>query len=179
MPKKEYYHKHKSNIQFEKEKKEQAKKDYKIHKELRDKKHNQYVADNKEKVYAQRKKLKKGNPKYLIHNRRYIQNNKEKVREAVKQSKQKKPNLYALHRENRRAKLKGIIHDFSSAEWLAKLQATKGVCPDCNRFVGVENLTLDHINPISRAREGQIYTINDVQPLCKICNSKKGDKEMI
>lgn len=77
---------------------------------------------------------------------------------------------------NRRAKMKNIIHDFSTKEWLSKLAETKGICPECKLFVGVENLTLDHIHPISKAENGQVYTIKDVQPLCRGCNSKKGNK---
>ena len=53
---------------------------------------------------------------------------------------------------------------------------TSGICPECNSFIGIENLTLDHIIPISKVPVGFIYTINDVQPLCKGCNSSKGNK---
>ena len=76
-----------------------------------------------------------------------------------------------------------IIEDFSNKEWLAKLEVTKGVCLDCDNYIGVAHLTLDHIYPVSRAYKDflktgikRIYTINDVQPLCKSCNSSKGDK---
>ena len=49
------------------------------------------------------------------------------------------------------------LHDFSTKEWLAKLQETNGVCPGCENFVGIDKLTLDHIHPISKAENGQIY----------------------
>ena len=49
----------------------------------------------------------------------------------------------------------------------------------CKKDLGIENLTLDHIFPISKAHEGRIYTIDDVQPLCIRCNTKKNDKVMI
>ena len=35
-------------------------------------------------------------------------------------------------------------------------------------------LSLDHNPPISKAPIGFIYTIDNVQPMCKSCNSSKG-----
>jgi hypothetical protein len=75
----------------------------------------------------------------------------------------------------RRALLKNIVEIFTENEWVAKKNATNGICPSCNTFVGIEKLTLDHIFPVSKAEEGRIYTIDDVQPLCKPCNARKND----
>jgi 5-methylcytosine-specific restriction endonuclease McrA len=62
------------------------------------------------------------------------------------------------------------------SEWLLKLDKTKGICPNCKTFVGKNKLEIDHIIPISKAPRGFIYTINDIQPLCRSCNASKGNK---
>ncbi|MBE3094083.1 MAG: HNH endonuclease [Actinobacteria bacterium] len=84
----------------------------------------------------------------------------------------------SLHRGKikRREKLNNIIHSFSYGDWLDKLKLTNGYCPKCKMYVGIDNLTLDHILPISKVEFKHIYTINDIQPLCKSCNCKKSDK---
>ena len=74
---------------------------------------------------------------------------------------------------NRRVKIKGIVHDFAIEEWQEKLQKTKGICPRCAEYVGINKLALDHIIPISKVNRGQRYSITMVQPLCKTCNSSK------
>ena len=79
-------------------------------------------------------------------------------------------------REKRRAKKYLLTESYSTIDWLKKLDSTNGICPGCNNFVGKEKLELDHIIPISKAQKGFNYTINDIQPLCKSCNSSKGDK---
>ena len=150
-----------------------------------------YNSDNKDKA----KKYKSENKKKISnYNKKYNKKNKIKSQKAKKewnkknkthrkkyQKEWRKKNL-GKERQNtrkRRARMNKIIHDFSNAEWLEKLRETNGVCPDCKKYVGIFNLHLDHIHPISKAKEGQIYTIKDVQPLCKICNSKKGNKVII
>jgi len=81
----------------------------------------------------------------------------------------------SLQRQHRR----GIIEDFTYKEWKQKLEKTEGFCPECGKYVGIRNLTLDHIIPINAVGRGFIYTIDDVQPLCHSCNSKKSDKIII
>ena len=43
-------------------------------------------------------------------------------------------------------------------------------------YIGIDKLTLDHIHPLSKAEEGRIYTIDDIQPLCLSCNQSKGGR---
>jgi len=74
---------------------------------------------------------------------------------------------------------KYVIHNFTYEEWIDKLKETNGYCPECGKYVGIDSLTLDHIVPISSVPVGTIYTIGDVQPLCKSCNSKKHDKVIV
>jgi len=76
----------------------------------------------------------------------------------------------------RRAKINDIEEVYTNEEWLSLLHGTMGICPKCKKYVGVENLSLDHIYPISKAEIGRIYTIEDIQPLCKSCNSSKSNK---
>ncbi len=73
----------------------------------------------------------------------------------------------------RRVRKKQMQHEFTLDEWNERLRETKGICPGCKINVGIENLTMDHILPISKASPGQKYSIIMVQPLCKSCNSKK------
>jgi len=55
-----------------------------------------------------------------------------------------------------------------SGWWMRKIQ--KGACHYCLRQVGMTNLTMDHVVPLSRggkSRKGNIV------PACKACNNKK------
>lgn len=83
----------------------------------------------------------------------------------------------------RRAIKNNIIEMFSWKKWLQMKEATKGICPECKEESGLDNITLDHIYAISLASKDylktgikRIYTIKDIQPLCRRCNSSKQDK---
>lgn len=52
--------------------------------------------------------------------------------------------------------------------WRAKI--AKGECFYCHKIVGAENLTLDHVIPVSR---GGKSTRGNCVPCCKECNNKK------
>ena len=52
--------------------------------------------------------------------------------------------------------------------WLARIE--KVVCYYCHRKVGRENLTMDHIVPLSRGGKSKK---GNVVPACKECNNKK------
>ena len=55
-----------------------------------------------------------------------------------------------------------------TAWWMRKIQ--KGICYYCHREVGRENLTMDHLVPLSR---GGKSTQGNIVPACKSCNNKK------
>lgn len=84
------------------------------------------------------------------------------------------------HQLKRRECKNNCLHNFTIEEWKIKLEKTKGICSGCYKNVGIVNLTIDHIFPLSKANDNfkltgikKIYTINDVQPLCRSCNSIK------
>ena len=113
------------------------------------------------------------------HSQKYC---KKCAKKTHKQNK-KETGVNDIYNRKRRARINCIIEDFSNKEWLEKLTLTKGICPECKKYVGVHKLSLDHIYPISLAYKiylitniKRIYTIDDVQPLCLICNIKKGNK---
>ena len=79
-----------------------------------------------------------------------------------------------------RVKSSGCSESYTEEQWQDKLDKTAGVCPGFGReahFVGKENLTRDHTPSLSQAPNSYIYTIDDVTPLCKSCNSAKGNVE--
>jgi 5-methylcytosine-specific restriction protein A len=52
--------------------------------------------------------------------------------------------------------------------WNNKIQ--KGVCHYCHRQVGREQLTMDHVVPLSRGGKSKK---GNIVPACKECNNKK------
>ena len=145
-------------------------------------------------------KWRENNPDKVKRGRKnYYKNNKHKILERVKHRYYKLKNSgtrmfleiqyryrhteYGRQKTNertrrRRMKKKKLRENFTTQEWRDKLTSTKGMCKACNKYVGEEHLTLDHILPISIAPTDFIYTINDIQPLCGPCNSGKGDRVM-
>ncbi|MCK5321594.1 HNH endonuclease [Candidatus Pacearchaeota archaeon] len=109
--------------------------------------------------------------KYHKENKDAIRNTKRKYR-ASEYGKLKCQD----HSRKRRVRKINVIHNFSLEEWKLKLKQTNGYCPSCKKFVGILKLTLDHTPPISKVSKGFVYTINEVNPLCKSCNSKKYNK---
>ena len=56
----------------------------------------------------------------------------------------------------------------NSAWWKEILR--KGVCHYCGKYVGAENLTMDHVIPVSR---GGKSVKSNVVPACDACNKSK------
>lgn len=71
----------------------------------------------------------------------------------------------------RREAEKKVKTSFTPKEWKEKIELTKGFCPHCHKDVGIKNLTLHHYPPLCKVEEGFVYTISDVFPLCRTCNS--------
>ncbi len=68
-----------------------------------------------------------------------------------------------IRREKERAR-----HLRQSAWWKRKIQ--KGGCYYCRRQVGMANLTMDHVVPLSRGGKSKK---GNIVPACKECNNKK------
>lgn len=85
--------------------------------------------------------------------------------------------------QRRRARLQAVGGSYTTAEWEA-LVAQFERCPGCLRQWGEiappahggAVVTADHIVPIAR---GGANTIDNIQPLCFSCNSRKGTRDQV
>mgnify|MGYP006921304551 CR=1 FL=1 len=128
------------------------------------------------------KKWRSKNPEKvkIQKNRNYYKHKEEQIEKRRLYRHTEKGRIVGIRkREKRRVKSMFLSESYTTIEWITKLDNTNGICPCCSKFVGKDKLEIDHIIPISKAPIGFNYTINDIQPLCKSCNSKKGNKMVI
>src|SRR5207245_1844755 len=71
--------------------------------------------------------------------------------------------------------LKRAAGSFELAEWQLLKQWCDFKCLGCNKVEPVVRLTADHIVPVSK---GGANHIDNIQPLCVVCNSTKRAKTM-
>lgn len=121
------------------------------------------------KKYEQSNKGKLSTRRYLKSEKGRLTNKRYYQTETYKKNRRHGVRKY-------RAKKRKLIHNFTKKEWEEVLKSTKGICLMCNKFVGTDKMELDHIVPISKAIECFVYTIKDVQPICRTCNRSKGNK---
>jgi 5-methylcytosine-specific restriction endonuclease McrA len=111
----------------------------------------------------------------------HLENHRErdkKWREAHKEEKRianikwraEHPELKNIIDENRRAKKRKVGGVITKKEWDDVLEKYDYKCLCCGRTK--IKLTLDHIVPLDPGT----HTLDNVQPLCMSCNSKKGRK---
>ena len=75
------------------------------------------------------------------------------------------------YRELRKIQKQGSDKHYTWQQWQALLHEYGNRCVRCLR--SIENLTADHVVPMSR---GGSDGIENIQPLCKHCNPSKGTK---
>ena len=68
---------------------------------------------------------------------------------------------------------RGFKIEASYDDLIKKILATDGYCTICGKHVGIYNLTGDMVEPSRK----KLHYIDDIQFICRICNSAKNNKE--
>jgi len=121
-----------------------------------------YAKENKEKIQARMFSYQKD---YYIKNKEYIQ---ERHKKWETENSEKR----AVITSRRRSLQASAEGSFSDLEWLDLCKKYGNKCLCCGE---VKKLTVDHVIPLIL---GGANSIENIQPLCKSCNSKKGGKEI-
>lgn len=152
---------------------------------------NRYHDGNSEKITSYKKEYRLINlDKIKEKAREWYQKNKEKIKaissknyydnyekrqeyqaEYRKVRGKTSPEKSKQYKHNRRALVLGNGGKIKSKDWLDLCNKYGNKCLCCGR--NDVRLTLDHVIPM---KKGGSNTIENVQPLCKSCNSKKGIK---
>lgn len=101
---------------------------------------------------------------------RYRKQYPEKVKENFNSWRKRNRGKVAVQDHRRRAKKSGNGGSFTAGEWELLKKQYGYTCPMCNKKEPEIKLTIDHVIPINK---GGINRIENIQPLCKSCNSKK------
>lgn len=138
---------------------EYAKKYKQDNKKAFDDYHKKYDLDNKETIKIYQKKYCLDNQKYLsIYKKQYKKENMESFR------------IYA---QNRRSRKKSLTSTLTIQQWENIKHYFDNKCCYCGKELP---LAQDHF--VSVKNNGE-YTLNNILPSCKHCNSSKGPKEFL
>lgn len=142
-----------------------------------------YYRENPDKKREERKRWRERYPeRWKDERRRWAKSNPQLKYAAIKRWRERNPEYFKQWRQenrekcrhyvaSRRAAFLGAEGSHTLAEWLAVVAKHGGACAHCG-CLGVK-LTRDHIVPLTR---GGSNFIDNIQPLCFSCNSKKGNK---
>lgn len=135
-----------------------------------------YRTENKEKFREYAKAYLKRNPeKQREAKRKWGERNKAKRSEAYRRWRKNNPEKALQNNIRRRVRLRRAPGSFTLAEWEALKRSYGNVCLCCDLPEGEIKLVPDHVVPL--ARGGSNY-ITNIQPLCELCNWRKGPKTL-
>lgn len=133
---------------------------------------NEWRKANLEKVNSRRSVLRRSRAESArASHRKWAKNNPDKVKHCLSNWRKANPTKLLGHVRNRIARKAKLSGTFTQKEFLALCASYGNVCLACRRS-GVK-LTADHVVPVTA---GGPNTIDNIQPLCKPCNSKKYTK---
>lgn len=106
-------------------------------------------------------------------NRKWRENNPDKAKEAVKRWNKNNPDKATAIVHRRLAKKKSNGGQFTAEEWNKLCDQYGNRCVCCGRCD--VRLTVDHVIPL---KMGGTSNIDNIQPLCQECNSRKNAKHI-
>lgn len=135
--------------------------DWAVNRQARSESFKRWAGQNREYNNERKRRWEAENLDHVINYRQeyskiYRENNRELIR-------------FLNNRRAKRERSAEGMHSFT--EWTSLLNATHNMCLACGRDDIA--LTRDHIVPLSL---GGTNWISNIQPLCGVCNSKKGTK---
>ena len=134
-------------------------------------KNKQYRLDNLDREREYHKKYYKDNvEKIKEYYKKYCKDNAEKQKECSKRWNKEHPAAMRIINQRRNSQKRSLPATFTVKQWNNCKQAFDNKCAYCGKE---KILTQDHFVPLSK--EGG-YTINNIIPACKSCNSSKGGK---
>ena len=75
-----------------------------------------------------------------------------------------------FYQNRKRAKEYGVVNSLSIAEWLAVLEKSNGICCYCDRYVGIDSLSMDHVWSMC---SGGAHSADNIVAACASCNTRK------
>lgn len=101
---------------------------------------------------------------------RYRNNHREELNKKNREYQRNNPNVILIKNHKRRALKNKAKGAYTSSQWIALCDKYHKRCLCCGRK---RKLTADHVVPLSR---GGRNSIDNIQPLCGPCNSRKNTK---
>lgn len=138
----------------------------------------EYGRSNREKCTERDRAWKKNNrERYLERSRKdakkWRESNPDKFKKVHKKWRARNKAIVNFWNKRRQIRKRGAMGSHTLEEWNELKKQCNYICFICNKVEPQIKLTEDHIIPLSR--KGTDY-IENIQPLCRSCNSKKGVK---
>lgn len=131
----------------------------------------EYRKRHPEKARGSVQKWHEENPqKVREKDRRWQRENRERINGLARERYKKDPSKIIASVNIRRTRKTEAGGSYTAAEWKALKKQYGGRCLCCGKK---GKLTADHVVPVIK---GGTSDISNLQPLCKPCNSSKGDK---
>jgi 5-methylcytosine-specific restriction endonuclease McrA len=143
------------------------------HKEHRNEYSREYFRTHRKESAVRSKRYRERNKEALaIINRLRRIAFRRKIQDRSNRWRKENPEKKSAQDFRRKALKVGNGGSHTGEEWIALRNKAEGICQICRKYVGSQKLTHDHIIPLTK---GGTDNIDNLQPVCHSCNSKKSN----